>query len=66
MTLRRLFAVILMLVTLSLAAIIVMMIAIVNNERGVAEATERRYRSQQLAEELRKTSDDLTRTCRRV
>ena len=64
MTLRRLFAVILMLVTLSLAAIIVMMIAVVNNERGVALATERRYRSQQLAEELRQTSDDLTRFAR--
>jgi len=64
MTLRRLFAVILVLVTLSLAAIIVVMLAVVNVERGVAEATERRYRSQQLAEELRSTSDDLTRFAR--
>ena len=64
MTLKRGFALLVVMLTVCLAAIIVLMVAVVQNERAVTASNERRYRSYKLADELRQTSDDLTRMAR--
>ena len=64
MTLKRGFAALVGLLAVCLAAIIVLMVAMVQNERAVTASSERRYRSYKLANELRQTSDDLTRMAR--
>jgi signal transduction histidine kinase/CheY-like chemotaxis protein len=64
MTLKRVFGLLVVLVTVCLAVIIALMAAMVESERAVTASAERRYRSYKLADELRQGSDDLTRMAR--
>jgi hypothetical protein len=64
MSIRQAFAVIAATLLALFAAIVYLMTLEVQNQRSVASAEERRYASYQLADELRQSSDNLTRMAR--
>ena len=47
-----------------MAGVVYVMVLVVDNQSAVAEADQRRYESYKLADELRQSSDDLTRMAR--
>ena len=64
MSIRQAFAVIAATLLALFAAIVYLMTLEVQNQASVSSAEERRYASYQLADELRQSSDNLTRMAR--
>lgn len=64
MSIQRLFSLIFSAVIISTAVLCLSVVLLINNQQQLSELEENRYQSYLLADELRQSSDDLTRMAR--